>query len=396
MIALMKWAWRHRVCLLPLSGLLIAKFYLKVFDYYRQWEVGSTPHKSTDVKFIFDKLTALRVNLGDNGMLDAITIKNIMTWKYWTALALISVMLEILFLGYVIWRAPRNTTLKERWLLAAGMLTTAMVVCPLLFFDKAAITIPEHFWVGISSHFKPQSGLLSLITVETFIAAMGMGVVAALLFASSMTLLPIGELEKPVTALDKERVERAARHVALQMKHLRFILYIGAILLAIFMFRHRATLNWMLEYLKPVPELEKYPGYKNANVLYGHLEGLVANLVLTTSVLNTLLLAALYIPSALVLHHRALKLSLLSAKFEPRRAVTAIDAAKARYQAKREEAEDKDAAIDDDLEYVTPKQEEWLKNRGLTNPLKGQLPKVAAILSPLLAGPIGELLKHIG
>jgi hypothetical protein len=42
---------------------------------------------------------------------------------------------------------------------------------------------------------------------------------------------------------------------------------------------------------------------------------------------------------------------------------------------------------------TTDRQSQWLNSRGLMFPFKEQIPKVIAVLSPLLAGPIGELLN---
>ncbi|HKQ52598.1 MAG TPA: hypothetical protein VJT74_09530, partial [Pyrinomonadaceae bacterium] len=210
------------------------------------------------------------------------------------------------------------------------------------------------------------------------IVALGYGVSAALVCASASTLWPLPELKKPASGLKLAEVEDAANHVARKMKHLRLILYVGAVLLVLITFRHRNTLGWALDYAKPLPLLEGNPGFKNANVLYGNLEALVSNVVLATSVLNTLLLAGIYVPAALALQGRAAKLARVAVELE------AKDAQKAEGAAKR---------VRLTWAAMTEKQEAWIKSHGLIHPFKEQMPKAIAILSPLLAGPIGELLN---
>jgi hypothetical protein len=133
--------------------------------------------------------------------------------------------------------------------------------------------------------------------------------------------------------------------------------------------------------------------YENGKLTYGHLEALISNIVVATSLMNTFLLAALYVPASLLLQRRAVKLSRHAALLENSRPVTTLDAAKAKIQAQEQQSEDENMGLEDETANVTPDQEAWMKSRALTFPLREQLPKVAAILSPLLAGSIGELLN---
>ena len=75
---------------------------------------------------------------------------------------------------------------------------------------------------------------------------------------------------------------------------------------------------------------------------------------------NTMVLAAVYLPAAYILQRRArLEVMRSSLKLKP---------------------EDR---------------EKMLKDQGLTFSFRESLPRVAAILGPLLAGPIGDLVKNI-
>jgi hypothetical protein len=128
---------------------------------------------------------------------------------------------------------------------------------------------------------------------------------------------------------------------------LRRVLYAGAAALVVSVVRLSVTLNWGGNFL-PAPET---PEGKAVSTL-------ITGIVNALGIYYTLLLAAVYVPAALVLRGRVQALVVASG--------------------------------------VPPeKREEFLKARGLALSYAQYLPRLVAILSPLLAGPFAELLKTL-
>jgi hypothetical protein len=120
---------------------------------------------------------------------------------------------------------------------------------------------------------------------------------------------------------------------------LRPVLYVGAATLAIAVLRLSATFGWAASYVPADTELGRA------------VSSLVAGIVGSLGISFTLLMSGLYLPAALLLRAR----------------VKALAATK-------------------------PDPEAWLTSRGLTLSFPQYLPRVIALLTPLLAGPVGDLL----
>jgi hypothetical protein len=80
------------------------------------------------------------------------------------------------------------------------------------------------------------------------------------------------------------------------------------------------------------------------------------------AMINTLILVAVYLPAAFVLRRRAERLA--DEKFGEGKG-------------------------------TLPEREKWMQNRGLALSTSEYLPRVAALLAPLLAGPIGDLIGKL-
>jgi hypothetical protein len=122
-----------------------------------------------------------------------------------------------------------------------------------------------------------------------------------------------------------------------QIRYLRMMLYFGSALLIIATLRLRTILHWTLDYLQPHPSMA---GDKEVSFLINNLSGIISGVVTSMGAFYTLLLAAIFVPAALILNNRA-----------------------------KESVE-------------------------IVSPLSEQLLRLAAIIGPLLAGPIGELLSR--
>lgn len=132
-----------------------------------------------------------------------------------------------------------------------------------------------------------------------------------------------------------------------RMRLLRTLLFVGAAALVVSVVRLSVTLNWGGSFL-PAAET---PEGKNASTL-------ITGIVSALGVYYTLLLAAVYVPAALVLRGRAYSLAVAQ-------------------------------------EPAPEKRGEWLKARGLALTLPEYLPRILAILSPILVGPVADLIKGV-
>lgn len=147
--------------------------------------------------------------------------------------------------------------------------------------------------------------------------------------------------------------------VAVQYEHLTLVLYAGTALLILATLRVNALLHWSLNFLQPPPWLADDAG-KEALFIYKGVEGLVTNLVTSVGAFGTLLLAAIYLPAALVLNARA--------------AQTAPGGLQADVAAEPHPAS---------------------KGLSFALPLPEQLLRLAVILGPFIAGPLGDWVSRL-
>ena len=215
-----------------------------------------------------------------------------------------------------------------------------------VMMDILKATIAQQGQFGIPIVF----GTMNLINSLTYAAAF------TLVFASCAILLPRpGVAETDIRDEDAapNETEQAAGEalagtankfaaVSEQMKDLRIVLYFGTFLLIIGVLRMSAVTQWTLAFISQ-------DAIDAAKSFYITLSSV-------TGGFNSLILAAVYLPAAYILQRRAQLLA-------------------------------------KELPLPPDKQEETLKSKGLTFSFRESLPRVLAILGPLLAGPIGELFK---
>jgi hypothetical protein len=135
-----------------------------------------------------------------------------------------------------------------------------------------------------------------------------------------------------------------APDLARRMKLLRYVLYMGAVLLVIGVLRLSTTLNWGASFLPPQSEAGKA------------VASVVTGIVSSLGTFYTLLMAGMYLPAALVLRARARELAELQPPAD---------------------------------------QQSWLTKHGLTLSYTESLPRIVAILAPLLAGPFIDIIKRL-
>ena len=133
--------------------------------------------------------------------------------------------------------------------------------------------------------------------------------------------------------------------LALHMKYLRLVLYIGTMMLIVGMLLIRSIYQWSLTFM-----VREEAALKVA-------ESFFASLLATEGGFFTLVLAVVYLPAALIFRHRA------------------------------------DSV--EGLPEVEAEREKSLQDYNLAFSFTQSLPRVAAILAPLLVGPIGELVTRL-
>lgn len=134
------------------------------------------------------------------------------------------------------------------------------------------------------------------------------------------------------------------KRLSLRMKRLQLVLYAGTLMLVLAVLLMQSVSQWSLAFIPP-------DGQKAATALFSGILTVEGGFL-------TLVLAAVYLPAAFLLQKRAESLP--------------------------------------DLPETEPQREEALKNYNLAFSLSQSLPRIAAILGPVLVGPIGEMLGRLG
>jgi len=127
-------------------------------------------------------------------------------------------------------------------------------------------------------------------------------------------------------------------HLKERVRYLRMMLFVGSALLILATLRLRTMLHWTVDFLRPLPSVADN---KDVSFLIINLDGVIANVVTIMGAFYTLVLAAIFVPAVLILINQA------------------------------------------------------KKSGELVSPLSEQLLRLAAIIGPLLAGPVGELLSRL-
>jgi hypothetical protein len=312
----------------------------------------------------------------------------IITWRFLSGLYLAGILCGFFIAGFIIRYSLRCHLIERRWFHLGWLFLVCCAVTAVLSFVFGVLWKSTVVFRQFMGHIETQLGGSQLVGIEIVLIFLGYVMAFYLFCASGATLLPYCPWDAGAGPRSKAEIERHAVYYADQMRHLRLILYVGAVVLAVTVLRARANLKWALDYLPPLAVFaEKSAELLTAKLMYERLESFVTNTVTSVGVMNTLILAALYVPAALILQMRAGDLAEEALVAEPQEPAP-------------EEPEERKAGAATQEPGVEPKKkapdrEEWLKSRGLSFPLKENLGRIAAILSPLLAGPVSDLLLFL-
>jgi hypothetical protein len=137
---------------------------------------------------------------------------------------------------------------------------------------------------------------------------------------------------------------RNKTELRLRLRLLRSVLFTSAAMLVISVLRLSTTLNWGASFIAVDSEVGKFIG------------PLVSGIVSSLGTFYTLQIAGIYIPAVLVLRARANELAEVANPAAP---------------------------------------DTWLSENGLTVSVSAWLPRIVAILAPLMAGPFIEIIKNL-
>jgi hypothetical protein len=226
----------------------------------------------------------------------------------------------------------------------------ASVVVVSLLLGLALYFVPDHLMPVMGAIFNNTIGnsdakigmpviygTMRLLNSFTYAAAF------SIVFASC-AILVLGDTNTEEAAADDDGLSNKLELISERMGYLKIILYVGTFLLIAGVLRMSALSQWTLSFISP-NAVEAAQSFSNS-------------VVAVAGGFNTLILAAVYLPAAYILQRRA-RLAVMRLPLKP---------------------EDR---------------EQKLKDKGLTFSFRESLPRVAAMLGPLLAGPIGDLFKNI-
>jgi hypothetical protein len=164
--------------------------------------------------------------------------------------------------------------------------------------------------------------------------------------AAFLLVLLSGAILWPVPS----QLQRAEKEKAIseRIKLSRVLLYTGMLQLVISTLRLNAAFRWSQSFLPPAAN----------NPASKALEHLAATLGSTEAATYTLILVAIYLPALFILRNRACTL------------------------------------INHEECPTPPAREKWLQERGLSISISAYVPRLAAILAPLLAGPLGDMVAR--
>ncbi len=253
------------------------------------------------------------------------------SWTLVNGIHLLACLVGIAGSALIIYQALHETDRTKRLLLMLLVVALAADVAVLM----ALLTI--------SDAYSPAQQLLRA-TVGQVLPAIQINKLTRIFDSFSLTATLCLACAACAIVWKRRDEEQDDTELARRMGLLRYVLYIGAALLAIGVLRVSATLGWGASFIPADTEAGK-------SILV-----LVSGIVGSLGVSLTLLVSAVYVPAALILRARATKL----ASKQP-------------------------------LEV----RQKWLTDRGLALSFSQYVPRVVALVSPMLMGPVGELLIRL-
>jgi hypothetical protein len=188
------------------------------------------------------------------------------------------------------------------------------------------------------------TGIIFYLNALLYTGAVAMALVVALILFNKTGGF-IGKIVDMGDTVNNDRLGATVQALSKQQDHLKTLLYVSTILLIIGVLRLSTGYTWALYFL--TPETAK------------SAEGFFNTLTTTIGGFFTMLLAAIYLPTAYIIHKRA------------------------------------QAVIQGDKSIAAAAKDEEMEKKGFKFSVSETLPRLLAILAPFLTGPIADLLKNV-
>ena len=252
------------------------------------------------------------------------------SWVLVSGVSFLACLVAVVCAGMIIYNILRQVRPRHRWLLILLVIFASVDVSLLISLNVAADKwSPAQTLIGATVG----QTLRAINRYNRLFDSMSLTATLCLASAACVTLWQRDVNARPSVA-----------DVARRVRMLRYVLYVGAALLALGVLRLSAMLSWGQSFFAADSETGK------------SVSTLVSGVTSSLGAYFTLLMLGIYLPAALLLRERALEV-----------------------------AEGKD------LE----EKQNFLKTHGLDVSFADYVPRVLALFGPLLAGPIGELLSHV-
>jgi uncharacterized membrane protein YhdT len=270
-------------------------------------------------------------------------------WSFFVGVGLLVSIAGWIAAALLLTRTPGERG-RPYWLRLACVFVPSLTVAGFLYLNpKILMNLMMDVFEATIANRKGELWDLNAPWVMQTVNAFDIGTSLALVLACSVMLLPPrlatagGAGEIPPTDA-KEQLRLRLLPVTHRLRYLRIVLYVATLLLVVGVLRMQSVMEWVLSFVKP----------EDAAILSG-LTGVASSV---TGAFYSLVLAAIYLPSAYILRARA---------------------------------EGMIAEVAAPLEV----KKEIRESAVLSHSLESVVPRIAALLGPLLAGPFANLLTRL-
>jgi hypothetical protein len=286
-------------------------------------------------KKLDEEITALNSRLGELHNTDIQRYTKQLTWILFSGMFVVACIGAFVVAVLILYRIHSDSNLPGHPILMPLLLVCILVGYALIrFYIDANYTSTFESFVALLEN----GAAAYTIKLVNFFDVMGSTVVLALLLAATAILWH----PRSFFTADPEQFKSRLDQLVSRRRYLRLVLYAGTIVLVIGIMRIRVLLDWLLTYSLP-PTLQ------------ASVDDFHKVLISSLGVFYTLLLVAVYVPARFIIINRAQSLP---------------------------------GAVEAELQT-----EGFSSTSTLT--FKEFLPRIAALLAPLLVGPVAELIKTV-
>jgi hypothetical protein len=283
------------------------------------------------------------------GAVKATVIQGRFLWLFTVGLNILACVGTVMIGVYIVWNVIAGRSRRYQQAFAGSMILLTLLAFVLFLSREPNINSlvrcsADYTNNRLVNQFLACTATIelpSVIAVSNWIIALSYTSAFLLVLLSSAILWPV----------EKER-QTSEAEISKRTKLLRVLLYTGMVQLVTSTLRLSTTFHWATSFL---PLDDKNPA---SGPLIKAVVGLATTLTYIEAATYTLILVAVYLPAILILRSRACKL------------------------------------ITSDEFQAEPAREKWLQERGLALSISVYIPRLVALLAPLLAGPMSDMVMR--